>query len=283
LVGTGFAEFATAGPLDRSGAHGMRMSHFNPKLNKRRVLAHEDWSVYSVNGFAVRNVARPDEEFGNFAMQSEFPDLIPKGEIWISEKLAAGEGVFFIANALTRCKRAADGATDKAYDEGLEVERMLREKLNGLEFRNGKAHKHVPELIYLEDYFVLADPKENVHVWIIDGNRARSYYKTDYTEGGHGVVYPWVPWGEIWIEHGVDRREVPFIVCHEYLERRLMRDEGLEYDRAHEICSRAEFDLRKAEGVASLLAGERRKLRKTDLHQLCNDDVFHYVLKNYVR
>ena len=36
-------------------------------MNKRRVLNHEDCTVYSVNGLAVRNVARPDEEFGNFA------------------------------------------------------------------------------------------------------------------------------------------------------------------------------------------------------------------------
>ena len=66
----------------------MGKNHFDPKLNKKRVLSHADYTVYSVNGLAVRNVARPDEEFGNFATQEEFPDLIPKGEVWISEKLA---------------------------------------------------------------------------------------------------------------------------------------------------------------------------------------------------
>jgi hypothetical protein len=33
--------------------------HYDPKLNKRRVLSHQDFTVYSVNGFAVRNVAQP--------------------------------------------------------------------------------------------------------------------------------------------------------------------------------------------------------------------------------
>src|SRR3982074_3933369 len=96
----------------------MSETHFDPPLHKKRVLSHADYTVYSVNGFAVRNVAQPDEEFGNFATRDDFPDLIPKAEIWISEKLAAKEGVFFIANALTQLSRQAAGATDRAYDDG---------------------------------------------------------------------------------------------------------------------------------------------------------------------
>src|SRR3954453_14171837 len=100
----------------------MSRNHFSPKLYKRRVLTHADYTVYSVNALAVRNVARPDEEFGNFATTDEFPDLVPKGEIWISEKLAAKEGVFFIANALTQLKRQAGGVSSgRAYEDGLAV------------------------------------------------------------------------------------------------------------------------------------------------------------------
>src|SRR5262249_46765878 len=128
----------------RRNLTGMAQNHFDPKLHKRRVLTHEDYTVYAVNGLTARNVAPPDEEVGNFATQDDFPDLIPKGEIWISEKVAPKEGIFFIANALTQLKRQAAGATDKAYDDGLEVERVLREKLNGVEFRDGKPHKRVP-------------------------------------------------------------------------------------------------------------------------------------------
>jgi hypothetical protein len=261
----------------------MTKNHFNPKLHKKRILSHADFTVYAVNALAVRNVAQPDEEFGNFATQDEFPDLIPKGEIWISEKLCPREGVFFIANALTYLKRQAEGAVNKAYEDGLEVEQLLREKLNGLEFRDGKPHKQVPAAIYLEQYLTLADPQGPVNVWIIDGNLARSYYKTDYTQGGHGYVYPWVPLGEIWIEDGADRRELPFILCHEYTERRLMRDEGLDYDTAHEICSKVEFNLRKAKGATPLLVRGRRKLTKKDLIRLPSEDVFQHVLRTYVR
>jgi hypothetical protein len=264
----------------------MGSNHFNPKVNKKRVLSHADCTVYSVNGLAVRNIAKPDEEFGNFATRDEFPDLIPEGEIWISEKLAPREGVFFIANALTRCRRQEKGVTDKAYDEGLEVERLLREKLNRVAFRYGKPHKHVPDAIYIEKYIVLPDPQGPVTVWVVDGNLVRSYYKTDYTEGGHGYVYSWVPRSEIWVENGVDRRELPFIVSHEYLERRLMRDEGIDYDTAHDFCSRIEFDMRKGRGLiqkTSVVPSRRQKLHKGDLGRLTRDEVFQYVLRAYVR
>jgi hypothetical protein len=262
----------------------MARNHYQPKLCKKRLLTHADCIVYAVNAFAVRDVAQPDEEFGNFATHDVFPDLIPEGEIWISKKLASKEGIFFVADALAQMTRQAAGVSpDRAYDDGLEAERLLRERLNGVHYRDGRPHRHVPAAIYLEHYTTLPDPQGRVEVWLVDGNLVRSYYKTDYTEGGHGYVYPWVPRPQIWIEDGVDRREVPFIVSHEYLERRLMRDEGLDYETAHDICSRVEFDLRKGREAAPLLVRGRRKLAKRDLFRLTADDVFAYVLQQYVR
>ncbi len=261
----------------------MSGNHYTPKLRKRRMLTHAEYTVYAVNGFAVRNVARPDEEFGNFATQTEFRSLVPKGEIWVSEKLAAREGVYFIANALARLKRTAEGATNRAYDDGVEVERLLRERLTGLAYRDGKPHRQVPPAIYRAPYVRLPDPQGPVEVWLADGHLIRSYYKTDYTEGGHGYVYPWVPRPEIWVDDGVDRREVPFIVSHEYLERRLMRDAGIDYDRAHDVCARVEFDLRKGRGITPLLVSGRHRLGKRDLACLTSEDVFVHVVRNYVR
>jgi hypothetical protein len=262
----------------------MRSYHFKPKLHKRRLLTHREYHVYTVNGFTVRNVAKPDEEFGHFATQEDFPDLIPKGEIWISQKLAAEEGIFFTANALTQLKRQADGALeDTAYDDGLEVERLLREKPNGVTFRDGKLHKQIPADIYLDFYVTLPDIHEPVEVWLVDGNLVRSYYKTDYTEGGHGYVYPWVHKQQIWVEDGVDHRELAYITCHEYLERRLMRDAGMEYDPAHDVCSAVEFDLRKNEHVKLFLAPGRRKIRTGDPPRLASQELFEYVLAHYVK
>ena len=76
-----------------------------PKLNKKFVSTHEGWDVYTVDASALRSIAKPDEEFGNFAGQDQFPDLIPPGQIWIGEKNQDKEGVFFIANAGCRSGR----------------------------------------------------------------------------------------------------------------------------------------------------------------------------------
>ena len=62
-----------------------------------------------------------------------------------------------------------------------------------------------------------------------------------------------------------------------------MRDEGLDYDKAHEICSKVEFKLRKGEGAARLLGAECRKLAKNDLPRLTEDEMYQYVLKTYAR
>src|SRR5438105_11405594 len=100
------------------------MPRFDPPLKKKLVLEHSGLGVYAVDAFAVRNLAKPDEEFDNFATRDEFPGLIPAGEIWISHRTLATEGVFFIANALARLKALERGAEEgDAQQAGLEVDR----------------------------------------------------------------------------------------------------------------------------------------------------------------
>jgi hypothetical protein len=92
-----------------------------------------------------------------------------------------------------------------------------------------------------------------------------------------------VPNGEIWIEESLDPRELPYIVCHEYIERRLMRDAKIDYDTAHETCSRIEFQLRKNQKVKLFLAPGRRKIHKRDLPKLASDELFQHVVDHYVK
>jgi hypothetical protein len=97
-----------------------------PKLHKRFVTTYEGWKVYSVDASALRNIAQADEEFGNFATRQEFPNLIPKREIWIGEKNLDKEGVFFVSDALTQSKEKERGVSDDcAYNDGLNAERSL--------------------------------------------------------------------------------------------------------------------------------------------------------------
>lgn len=60
-----------------------------------------------------------------------------------------------------------------------------------------------------------------------------------------------------------------------------MRDEALDYDTAHEICSQVEFDLRKRRGTTSLLVSGRHKLTRKDLPRLTSDEVFQCGLRTH--
>jgi len=255
-------------------------------LNKSLLLAYGDYTAYAVNPLAVRDMSQSDEEFGNFGVHHEFPRLIPEDEIWVADRVAREEGLFFVTNALARLRAMEEGVSeDGAYATGEDVERYLRWKLRGAKFRNGRPHKRVPTRIYVEQYITLPDPDGpggKVTVWIVDGAVVRDYYKTDYTEGGHGYVYRWVPEPEIWVEASLERAELPFVVAHEYLERLLMRDAGLEYDHAHEICSKVEYTMRECRGPRSPVCPPR-KPTKADLPRLTDRDLFDYVVRHYLK
>jgi hypothetical protein len=258
------------------------MPRFQPKLNKHFVATRDGYDIFSINPFAIRNLAQSDEEFDNFATHNEFPDIIPKGEIWINERAMRREGEFFSANAIARLQALEDGASeDSAYTIGLNADRKLRAARTGIRYRAHRPSKRISPRIYVRHYLTLPDEEFPIEVWIVDGLRVRSTYMTDYTEGGHGYVYPWVPKNEIWIEETIERAEVPFIVAHEYIEHRLMRDEGMEYDKAHECCSEMEFDLRKADERKQFPNLSRRRFRKTDLPKLTRAEFFDFVQRKY--
>src|SRR5438874_6254533 len=117
----------------------------SPPLHKRRLFAHGPYTAYAVDPLAVRDSSQGDEEFGNFAAHADFPRLIPEHEIWVADRVADEEGLIFVANALARLRAIEDGAPEeRAYETGINVERYLRAKLRGAEYRGGRPHKRVP-------------------------------------------------------------------------------------------------------------------------------------------
>src|SRR5438046_992023 len=128
-------------------------------LHKRRLMTLGEYTAYAVDPLAVRDRSQGDEEFGNFATHDDFPRLIPEDEIWVTDRAADCEGLLFLANALAQLKAKADGQPDeRAYEAGLNVERFLRHRLHGAEYRGGRPHKRVPERVYVEQYAMLPDP-----------------------------------------------------------------------------------------------------------------------------
>lgn len=86
-----------------------------------------------------------------------------------------------------------------------------------------------------------------VSVWMVNGPKLRDGLKSgdvDFTMGGHGYRYLYVPEDEIWIDQANARRgDLEPVIWHEYLERSLMR-KGMNYDRAHTLASDLEIAIR---------------------------------------
>jgi hypothetical protein len=254
----------------------------NSGPHRRRVATQRGYTICTVDASEVRSLTRADEEFTNFATHDDLPALVPAREIWIDARLFESEGIFSIANALVRLSaREAGASEDRAYDAGLDAERALRERLFGVEYRDGKPHRRVPGRIYAGRYATLPDERGPIEVRLVEGDLVRAYYKTDYCEGGHGYVYRWVPRGQIWVERSLDRGELPYVVGHEYTELRLMRDRGMEYDPAHEIAAKVEFALREGDHLRDLVAPGRRAVSKRDLPRLTSPEYFAAVLEHY--
>lgn len=82
-------------------------------------------------------------------------------------------------------------------------------------------------------------------VYLVSGEQVRDEIDIDFTLGGNGAEYTYVPPGEIWIDdaaHALDRTAT---TLHEMVERDLMLHHGMDYDRAHDAASARERVFRR--------------------------------------
>ncbi len=83
-----------------------------------------------------------------------------------------------------------------------------------------------------------------VTVWLVDGAAIRREVDVDFTMGGHGYRYLYVPLDELWVDQANSRRgDLWPTIWHEYFERILMRGHA-SYDVAHRLACRLEIILR---------------------------------------
>jgi hypothetical protein len=197
-----------------------------------------------VNPEAVRDRSLQDEEFTNFATHLQFPRQIPKNEVWIADTVPEDDRRFFIDNAAAQLRASADGkSTAGAYEYGLKIERAERERAGQrAPVRRGEP---VPHDVYRYWWKTLNQDGEKLKAFIVDGDKVREHYKSDFVEGGNAQAYPWMPEDEIWIEDQVPPEERDLVLLHEATERRLMKRDGLDYEKAHEKASKVEFDARQ--------------------------------------
>ena len=208
-------------------------------FGKKLIDQYGKYKVFVVNGETIRNHSQADEEFGENAIHVDFPNLIPKDEIWIEQNVLLPEREILIASSLYRIKLLASGISQQqAYDKTLIKEKIYRKKI----FSKDKAwlsDKPAPEKIYVKKYGFIKN--EDITVWLVHGEKVRNTFKIDWLEGGHGYVYDFVPNKEIWLENGLMEKELPYILLHEYVERTVMKYKHFTYNKAHKIASKVEF------------------------------------------
>jgi hypothetical protein len=209
----------------------MKFTIVEAKLPKTFYKDIDGKKVYIVDGNYIRT--HLEKEFTNFSQHYEFPNLIPEGEIWLDKEAAPGEMEEYISHAVTEYDKMAAGASyETAHEKGKKIEKSRRNKT----------------MLKKDDARIKLWKKlttSKIKVFIVDGETVRNQFNIDFTEGGHGYVYNFIPKDEIWIDNDIEPKERRYILAHEFYEMGLMKNKNIPYDQAHKLASRFEKDLRK--------------------------------------
>jgi len=200
------------------------------------------FNVFIVDGEYIRE--NMDEEFTNYAQHYIFP-FIPKNEFWIDKERKPGEEKYYIDSMLTINKLLAKRFTHKeAIKRGDAIER--RERANSKLMKKEIKLEKFPEKLINSVHKDLLQKysTKKIKVWIINGEAVRDLFFIDFTEGGHGYVYSFVPKDEVWIDDDIEPDEIKFVLLHEMHERNLM-SKGMKYDPAHASSSKIEYACRR--------------------------------------
>ena len=82
-----------------------------------------------------------------------------------------------------------------------------------------------------------------VDIWLVHGKKVRHDH-IEFVEGGHDLVYKWMPHKEVWIDDALHPDEYIPVMIHELYERGLMK-QGLSYHKAHDRANLVESRVRR--------------------------------------
>jgi len=208
----------------------------NPRLEK--ISRRGKINIWLVDGSLVRKHLDPD--FTNFGQHYRF-SFIPELEFWLDKEAAPNERSFFIDHLLVEWRLMRDGLDYLKALDLAEARELKERKKSKIIKKLEKINKY--ELIVKIHARLFKNTENGLSVWIVSGSLVRSLLDIDFTEGGHHLVYNYVPRKEIWLDDDVTEKEQLFIVLHEMQERKLMAG-GLAYDPAHDRASHLEWQAR---------------------------------------
>ena len=213
-----------------------------PKLKNfylKKIGQRGEIDVWMVDGAKIRK--KIEKDFTNFGQHFRFP-FIPLNEFWLDKEAVPNERYFFVEHLLVEWRLMKAG---KSYSFALrradrreKSERKKAGDIRGASIRRIAAQKKAKVRLF-------SKTAGGISVFIVRGRLARSIFDIDFTEGGHDLVYDYVPKNEVWIDNDVLARERPYIILHELYERDLMK-KGLGYSSAHKKASRIEWRARRS-------------------------------------
>ena len=208
---------------------------------ERKLGKFGPFTAYLVDAERIRDSSKTLQEFSDYGTHVTFPRDIPAGELWIDSKVGESERGFLVEEAVNIARLMDSGMSkSKAYDAAERINKAHREKADGVKPND----RTIPEGLRESEL----ETVDGITVWIVDGHKVRDHFKTDFVEGGHGYVYPWIPKDEVWIDADVRPDERRFVLAHEMHEREDMKDTGMGYQKAHRRAAEYEFKLRRPHG-----------------------------------
>lgn len=180
--------------------------------------------AYQMDGNFIRD--NLDIEFTNFGSYDDFPDMIPKDELWLDVEYTPNEQNLFLGHMLV--------GEEAGYKAGKRWESYQRGKTPNI----GPIKKVLWKIV------------DGFSVFIVDGRAVRNIY-VNFTEGGHHWRYKFVPEDEIWLDDDLLPEEREPVLVHELDEIHSMRDLKMSYEPAHERASFVESVVRNMKDVGS--------------------------------
>lgn len=212
-----------------------------------RCLSRQDGvTAWRVDGHFVRDHVDVEFTNGHHHFSRRY---IPINEIWLDrDARGAREWAYWLLHQrIERALMSGGVPYLRAFALASRVEQRERLLAHGLDSR--PSHSEVGRAVRLRRLGRI-DGRE---AWLVSGKSVRDLAYADFTLGGHGFRFAFIPKTEIWIDNAVSRLERPAILHHEAVEVSLMA-RGMTYLEAHRLASRAEARFRRA----ALSPGERR-------------------------
>lgn len=204
----------------------------------KRLAKRGEITIWQVDGAYIRT--QLDQEFSNFGHHYAF-SFIPKDEFWIDEA-SPDEVKFFIHHLLVEYRLCRNGSSQEEARKKANVSELrLRKKAGDVQKLTRGGTLPNPENVHVSLWKKLETP---LSIWMVNGRLVRSVFDIDFTEGGHGHVYEFIPNDEVWIDNDITDAERPYVLLHELHERRLM-EKGMNYDKAHDDSNRLEKRARR--------------------------------------